>query len=281
MPELPEVETVMRGMARAIEGREVVRVDPRRKNLRVPFPADLRKALEGQKIESLTRRAKYILVRLSNHKVMVIHLGMSGRIALVAAGQDYAPEKHDHLIVGFDDGSSFVFNDARRFGMVMLANENEIDSLAAFKNLGPEPLGNQFSGAVLFAALKNKKTTIKAALMDQRVVAGLGNIYVCEALYHAAIHPERIACNVSEEESEKLAQAIRDVLTKAIEAGGSTLKDYRHADGSLGYFQHSFAVYGRAGDACPGCASALNKSCRIEKITQGGRSTFFCPERQK
>lgn len=280
MPELPEVETVMRGMEHAIKGRAIINVDQRRKNLRIPFPANFPVVLEGQKVQQLSRRAKYILVQLDSDKTVIMHLGMSGRVLLVGPDQKYEIQKHDHLILSFDDDSKMIFNDARRFGMVMLANTNEIESHKAFANLGPEPLGNHFSADVLFAALKNKKTNIKNALMDQRIVAGLGNIYVCESLFYAGIHPERICATITKAESEKLVQAIRDVLNKAIAAGGSTLKDYRHADGELGYFQHQFAVYDRAGETCSKCPGAINKCC-IEKITQSGRSTYFCPQAQK
>ncbi len=281
MPELPEVETVCRGMEKALKGRIITNVNQRRKNLRVPFPANLSRKLEGQKVEQLGRRAKYILLGLTNQKTMILHLGMSGRILLVPPNQDYEIQKHDHLILSFDDDSKVVFNDARRFGMVMLASENELEGHKAFKALGPEPLGNNFSSLVLFEALKNKKTSIKAALMDQRVVAGLGNIYVCEALFYAGIDPARIAASITEKESNKLVQVIRDVLDKAIKAGGSTLKDYHKADGTLGYFQYQFAVYDREGQACPGCICDVSKIGGVKKITQGGRSTYYCSQKQK
>lgn len=280
MPELPEVETIRRGMEQVLKGRTITAVDQRRADLRVPFPAGLARVLTGRRVVTLGRRAKYILMRLDDGNVVIIHLGMSGRILLVPSGRAYQPEKHDHLVLSFDDDSKMVFNDARRFGMVMLAKESEIESHSAFKNLGPEPLGNEFSGRILFDCLRNKKTSIKAALMDQRVVAGLGNIYVCEALFHAGIDPRRIAATIGETESEKLAQAIRKVLNDAIAAGGSTLRDYRHADGELGYFQHHFAVYDREGKPCPGCSCDISKSGGIQKITQGGRSTYFCPVKQ-
>lgn len=280
MPELPEVETVCRGMAQVMEAQTILSVLTRRKNLRVPFPANLQSRLEGHKITKLERRAKYILMHMDNGAVVIMHLGMSGRIFLLPDAESYEPQKHDHLIFGMGDGSKMVFNDARRFGMVMLDHEKTIESHSAFSQLGPEPLGNRFSGSVLYEVLQNKKTNMKAVLMDQRVVAGLGNIYVSEALFYAGIHPERAANKVSKEEAENLAAAIRDVLNRAIAAGGSTLKDYRHADGELGYFQHQFAVYGKEGETCPRCADALNK-CQIQKIVQSGRSTYFCPATQK
>ncbi len=279
MPELPEVETIRRGMEKTIRGHVIAKVEQRRSGLRVPFPANFSKELEGKKIERLTRRAKYILIHLASRTV-ILHLGMSGRILLVPAKGNYQPQKHDHLILDFDDGSKMIFNDARRFGMVMMADENEVANHPAFKDLGPEPLDNGFSAPVLFDSLRNKKTSIKAALMDQRVVAGLGNIYVCEALFHAGIGPARIAATLSEEDAEKLVKAIRKVLNEAIAAGGSTLRDYRHADGELGYFQHHFAVYDREGEPCPGCSCDISRSGGVRKITQGGRSTYYCPEKQ-
>jgi len=267
-------------MEKVLRGRTITKVDQRRPNLRVPFPATLKRDLTGYKIETLGRRAKYILMQLENGKVMILHLGMSGRVLLIPPGKKYEPEKHDHLILDFDDRSKMVFNDARRFGMVLLDDENGLEKNPAFAGMGPEPLDNSFSAPVLAAALENKKTSIKAALLDQRVVAGLGNIYVSEALFHAGIHPERIAATVTHAESEKLVKAIRKVLNEAIAAGGSTLKDYRHADGELGYFQHHFAVYDRAGQPCPGCRCDISKSKGIRKMTQGGRSTYYCPEKQ-
>lgn len=280
MPELPEVETIRRGMEQVLKGRTITAVDQRRAGLRVPFPAGLARALTDRRVVTLGRRAKYILMRLGDGNVMVIHLGMSGRILLVPPAGGHVAGKHDHLILTFDDGSQMVFSDPRRFGMVIFAPENALADLPAFKNLGPEPLDNEFSAPVLREKLRAKKTSIKAALMDQRVVAGLGNIYVCEALFYSCIHPERIAATLSEAETEKLVQAIRSVLNDAIAAGGSTLRDYRSAGGELGYFQHHFAVYDREGQACPGCHCDISKSGGIRKITQGGRSTYFCPEKQ-
>jgi len=264
-----------------MKGHAITHADQRRADLRVPFPKGFAHALKGHRIEHIGRRAKYILMTLDSGQTMILHLGMSGRILLIPAGQDYKPQKHDHLILECDDESKMVFNDARRFGMVMLVNDNEVDDLPAFKKLGPEPLDNHFSGPVLFEALKNKKTTIKAALMDQRVVAGLGNIYVSEALFYAGIHPERRAGSLKQVEVQKLVRAIRDVLGRAIEAGGSTLRDHRQASGELGYFQHQFAVYDRAGKACPGCVCDVSKTGGIEKMTQGGRATYFCSRKQK
>ncbi|MCB9990524.1 MAG: bifunctional DNA-formamidopyrimidine glycosylase/DNA-(apurinic or apyrimidinic site) lyase [Rhodospirillales bacterium] len=281
MPELPEVETVCRGMEKALKDRVVDSVILRRAGLRVPFPADLKQSLEGHRALHFGRRAKYILIRFDHGKVVILHLGMSGRVNLIAPGQDYDVQKHDHLLFGFDDGSRMAFNDARRFGMVMLSDEQDLDAHPSFAGLGPEPLDNAFSSPVLSAALAGKKTPVKIALLDQRVVAGLGNIYVSEALFMAGILPQRPAGSLSEIECETLVQAIRTVLDKAIAAGGSTLKDYRRADGELGYFQHQFSVYDRAGKACPGCSCNVSRTGGIEKITQGGRSTYFCARKQK
>ncbi len=281
MPELPEVETVRSGMEQALKGLTIARVDPRRAGLRIPFPQGLAQALEGRQVVHFGRRAKYILMRLEGGQTVILHLGMSGRILLLAPGQDYTLQKHDHLIIDFKGGARMVFADPRRFGMVMLARDDALEALPSFANLGPEPLDNRFSGPVLHDKLKNKKTVMKAALMDQRVVAGLGNIYVCEALFYAGIHPERVAATVSAGEAERLVQAIRRVLNDAIAAGGSTLKDHRKVNGDLGYFQHQFAVYDRAGKACPDCACDVSKVGGVEKITQSGRSTYFCPRKQK
>lgn len=280
MPELPEVETIRRGMEKTLKNRVIKNVMVRRDGLRVPFPENLKQELEGRRIDHFSRRAKYILMRLDNGRTVILHLGMSGRILLVVPGKPHTPQKHDHLILEFDDGAQMIFNDPRRFGMVMLASDNELAAHPAFASLGAEPLDNNFSGPVLADSLKQKKTAIKTALMDQRVVAGLGNIYVSEALFYAGINPERAAGSLSVAETESLARAIRTVLQKAIEAGGSTLRDHRQANGDLGYFQHQFAVYDRAGMACPGCACDVSRTGGIVKIVQGGRATYYCPRRQ-
>ena len=275
MPELPEVETVRRGIAPVMEGRRLVRVVTRRPDLRIPLPENFRARIEGRRVEHVGRRAKYLLVRLEGDVVLLIHLGMSGRIT-VYPGHSLAqiePGKHDHVLFETDGGDSVVFNDPRRFGLMTLAEGTTLDSHPLLTNLGPEPLGNRFTGPYLTASLKARASTIKAALLDQRVVSGLGNIYVCEALYRARISPRRKASSVAGARAERLAPIIRQVLEEAIAAGGSTLRDYARADGALGYFQHNFSVYGRAGDACAadGCGRA------ISQIVQQGRSTFFCP----
>ena len=281
MPELPEVETVCRGMDKALRGRTVLKAEAHREGLRVPFPKGLAGKLQGRRILGCRRRAKYIIVDLDDGQDLVIHLGMSGQIFLVPPGQVHIRRKHDHLVMDFDDGSKLAFNDARRFGVVLLLEEGHINEHKAFSGLGPEPLERSFTGKTLAKLLEGCKTDIKAALMDQRTVAGLGNIYVSEALFLAGISPRRRAATVQGQKADDLAAAIKKVLLAAIRAGGSTLKDYRQADGELGYFQHSFAVYDRAGQACPGCTCAVNKTGGIERIVQGGRSTFFCPRKQK
>lgn len=278
MPELPEVETVMRGLEKAVCGGVIEKADVRRKDLRVPFPARLKQKIEGRRIERFVRRAKYIRAHLDDGNVLVLHLGMSGRI-VIAKG--HAAQKHDHLILHMNDGTQIAFNDARRFGLVYLMHEDAVDAHPAFKSLGPEPLGNDFSGPVLAARLKGKKVAIKQALLDQRVVAGVGNIYACEALYESGISPTRAAGTVTGERAEKLAAAIRDVLMRAIAAGGSTLRDHRQTNGELGYFQHEFRVYDREGGQCALCGCEGAKPGVIKRIVQGGRSTFYCPGHQK
>ena len=251
MPELPEVETVCRGMREAITGRTIKAVRLNRAGLRTPFPAGLAKMLTGRNIRACRRRAKYILVELAGDQILVLHLGMSGQIFLIHKGSTYEARKHDHFELDFDDGSRLAFNDARRFGQVLLVAEEDLDAHPAFKGLGPEPLEPAFTGKALAALLFGKKADIKTALMDQKTVAGLGNIYCSEALFHAGIDPRRPAGQLGERECSVLAAAIKKVLRAAIRAGGSTLKDFRHADGELGYFQHKFAVYGRGGKGLP------------------------------
>ena len=281
MPELPEVETVMRGLEPVLKGSEIMNVQVRRKDLRIPFPKGLKKKMEGQKILNLTRRAKYILINLSSSEVLVIHLGMSGRMTIIPKGENYEIEKHDHFIMTMKNGVQIIYNDPRRFGMIFLVGQDDIDSHKAFYHLGPEPLCNEFSGPVLAERLKNKKVAIKQALLDQRVVVGVGNIYASEALYKAGIKPTKRAELVKGDKAELLVKCIRDVLRRAIKAGGSTLKDYRHADGELGYFQHSFTVYDREGELCPICKKAGETKPCIKKIVQSGRSTYYCSRTQK
>jgi formamidopyrimidine-DNA glycosylase len=281
MPELPEVETVMRGLEPVLKGSEIAEAQICRKDLRVPFPKSLKQKLEGQKIINLTRRAKYILIQLGDGNNLVIHLGMSGRITIITKDVDYELQKHDHFIMTMKDGAQIIYNDPRRFGMIFLVGQDELESHKAFHHLGPEPLGNKFSGPVLAERLNNKKVPIKQALLDQRVVVGVGNIYASEVLYMAGIKPTKRAELIKGEKADLLVSCIRDVLNRAIKAGGSTLKDYRHADGELGYFQHSFTVYDRAGEVCLKCKKAgIEKAC-IKKIVQSGRSTYYCARTQK
>ena len=281
MPELPEVETVMRGLLPVLTQNTVSKVTLNRKDLRIPFPVNMEGQLKDLTILSLTRRAKYILIHFETDLILAIHLGMSGRILIIPPKQKYSPQLHDHMVIGFKDGSQIIYNDPRRFGMVFILNEGELETHKAFSHLGPEPLGNSFSSAYLKEALKNKKTPIKQALLDQRVVVGVGNIYASEALYQSNISPLKLAHKVKEQSLEALVVAIRDVLSRAIQAGGSTLKDYRHADGELGYFQHNFTVYDKAGQACPNCDCDITKTGGIKRVVQSGRSTFYCPRQQK
>ncbi|GLT08676.1 bifunctional DNA-formamidopyrimidine glycosylase/DNA-(apurinic or apyrimidinic site) lyase [Sulfitobacter sp. G21635-S1] len=283
MPELPEVETVRRGLAPAMEGVVIERAQVNRPDLRWPFPAGMAERLTGQMVERLRRRSKYILADLASGESLLIHLGMSGRMLVSGdpLGQFVhshpAPEKHDHVVLHMANGARITFNDPRRFGAMDLMQTARADQHKLLAILGPEPLGNTFSEAHLIAALKGRNTPIKSALLDQRIVAGLGNIYVCEALYRARIHPARKAGRISAARIATLVPIIRNVLSEAIEAGGSSLRDFRQADGELGYFQHNFDVYGRENAPCrtPGCGQV------IRRIVQSGRSSFYCGECQR
>ena len=266
-----------------MEGAKIVKANVRRPDLRWPFPERMAERLTGQEVTTLRRRSKYILADLSGGETLILHLGMSGRILISGdpLGQFHhthpAPEKHDHVVLDMSNGARITFNDARRFGAMDLGPTATIESHKMLATLGPEPLGNAFNEAYLIAALKGRMTPIKAALLDQRIVAGLGNIYVCEALYRAGISPKRKAGRISAPRIARLVPVIRDVLTEAIDAGGSSLRDYRQADGELGYFQHTFRVYDREGDAChtEGCPNV------IHRIVQSGRSSFYCPTCQR
>ncbi len=287
MPELPEVETVRRGLAPHLEGRRIAGVRLNRPDLRFAFPENFAARLTGAGIRPLDRRAKYLLVPLDTGETLVIHLGMSGRLLMLHPAGPVAPgrfhhdisrlEQHDHVVLSLDDGRRLIFNDPRRFGFMLLENSEALATHAAFADMGVEPLGNGFSAAHLLARFAGRRTPIKAALLDQRHIAGLGNIYVCEALHRAGIAPERQAMTLREKEAIKLAGDIRDVLTEAIEAGGSTLRDFSHWDGALGYFQHAFRVYDREGEPCP----TPRCTGTIQRIVQSGRSTFHCPRCQK
>ncbi|KIL97260.1 Formamidopyrimidine-DNA glycosylase [Paramagnetospirillum magnetotacticum MS-1] len=278
MPELPEVETVARGLAQVWDGRRFVSVETRRSGLRVPFPKDFAQRLTGRRVESVGRRAKYLVVRLDDGLVMLGHLGMSGRMT-IGALRNAPPGPHDHVEWVTDAGISVTLTDPRRFGLFTLCEAGELAAHPLLAGIGPEPLDDSFDAKVLAQALKGKSGPIKTVLLDQRTVAGLGNIYVCESLFRARISPLRPAGSLTKAETGRLVPLIKAVLTEAVAAGGSTLKDHARPDGELGYFQHSFQVYGREGEACPDCPGA--PQCGgISRITQAGRSTFYCAKRQ-
>lgn len=277
MPELPEVETVMRGLSAPLTGRRLAAVEVRVPALRWPLPEDLARRLTGRRVMGLGRRAKYILMALEGGETLLAHLGMSGRMLLVPPGQERAAEPHDHVVFTTEEGFQVRFNDARRFGMLDLVRDEELATHRLLRDLGPEPLGNAFSGPVLAAALKGKRTPVKAAILDQKVVAGVGNIYASEALYEAGLSPRRLAHTVQGERAERLAAAIRSVLTRAIAAGGSSLRDYVQVTGELGYFAHQWAVYDREGEPCPACDCGRG----VRRLVQAGRSTFYCALRQR
>lgn len=281
MPELPEVETVRRGLAPVIEGQVFSRVQLRRKDLRRPFPKGFAKRLEGSRVQRVGRRAKYLIIE-TDQDALIWHLGMSGQVRIYNVG-DPVPgaAKHDHVQFDFASGATVVFTDPRRFGSMDLCPACDLATHPLLKDLGPEPLGNDFYGPVLAAALKGKRVAVKQAIMDARVVAGVGNIYASEALFRAGISPKRSAGTVQAGRAEKLVAAIKGVLSAAIDAGGSTLRDHRTTDGGLGYFQFSFAVYGRAGEACPGCDCDISRTHGIQRLEQGGRSTYYCPRKQR
>jgi formamidopyrimidine-DNA glycosylase len=291
MPELPEVETVRRGLAPAMEGVRIAKVEVRHRGLRWPIAKDFEKRIAGTTVEGLGRRAKYLLADLSSGDVLVMHLGMSGSFRVAQNGEEgkiakYHHEKsksvsHDHVVFHMSNGATVTFNDPRRFGSMKLVPRARMDAEPLLRGIGPEPLGNEFDTVMLAKACAGKKTSLKAALLDQRVVAGLGNIYVCEALFRARLSPKRLASTIADRGGKPTARAvalvdaIKAVLHDAIKAGGSSLRDHRRADGSLGDFQHNFLVYDREGKPCPGCKGT------VKRIVQNGRSTFYCPGCQK
>jgi formamidopyrimidine-DNA glycosylase len=293
MPELPEVETVRRGLQPVMEGFRIVKMEVRRKDLRFPFQPDFVARLAGQTVTGLGRRAKYLMADLASGDVLLMHLGMSGSFRVVkdddasAPGQFHHPRgkdgAHDHVVFHMSSGAVIVFNDPRRFGYMKVIARGAIDDEPLLSGLGPEPLGNEFDASMLARSCANKKTSLKAALLDQRVVAGLGNIYVCEALFRAQLSPRRLAATLATKKAEptdhakRLVTAIHAVLNQAIKAGGSSLRDHRQTSGELGYFQHSFQVYDREGEKCQtaGCGGI------VKRFTQNGRSTFWCPKCQK
>ena len=283
MPELPEVETVRRGLAPVMEGQVIAKAEVNRPDLRWPFPERMAERLTGRRVLQLRRRSKYLLGDLDSGETLLIHLGMSGRMTVSGdplgrfVHDHPAPEKHDHVVFHMESGARVTFNDPRRFGAMALMQTATAEQHKLLAVLGPEPLGNDFNEAYLIAAFKGKNTPVKAALLDQGIVAGLGNIYVCEALFRSGISPMRKAGQIAAPRIAGLVVAIRDVLQRAIAAGGSSLKDFRQADGELGYFQHSFDVYGREGQPCrtPGCSQTIRRK------VQSGRSTFYCPACQR
>jgi formamidopyrimidine-DNA glycosylase len=282
MPELPEVETVRRGLAPVLEGVRLSRVVARRPDLRFPLPDGFVQRLTGARIERLDRRAKYLLAALDRDETLVMHLGMTGRFEITGGGRAQRPgdfalaqppdPRHAHIVFETEAGVTVTFYDPRRFGYMDLIETAGLEQHPWFEGLGPEPLGCAFDAAYLQRAFAGRRQSVKATLLDQRVVAGLGNIYVCEALFRSGIDPQKAAGAVSRRKLAVLVKTVKTVLLEAIEAGGSTLRDYASADGALGYFQHRFQVYGREGESCvsPGCRAV------IERIVQGGRSTFFC-----
>ena len=301
MPELPEVETVRRGLQPVMEGSKIVKAEVRRKDLRFAFQKDFVARLTGQTVTGLGRRAKYLMADLASGDVLLMHLGMSGSFRVVKDDEQQAPGRfhharnedraHDHVVFHMSSGAAVVFNDPRRFGYMKIIARPALQEEPLLRGLGPEPLGNEFDAAMLARACANKKTSLKAALLDQRVVAGLGNIYVCEALYQAQLSPRRLAATLATkagqrkgvaggeptDHARRLVTAIHAVLNAAIKAGGSSLRDHRQTNGELGYFQHSFQVYDREGERCqsPGCSGL------VRRFTQNGRSTFWCPKCQK
>ncbi|MAP49547.1 MAG: DNA-formamidopyrimidine glycosylase [Oceanicaulis sp.] len=286
MPELPEVETVRRGLTPAMEGRRILRAEARRPDLRFPFPERFAERLTGTVVERLDRRSKYLLARLGSGETLLMHLGMSGRFSVTADDLSRQPgdfvyaapanPTHDHMVFHIEGGVTVTYNDPRRFGFMTLYETDQEDIQPYLKDLGPEPLSNGFSEDRLNKAFKTRRSPVKAGLLDQSVVAGLGNIYVCEALWRAKISPRRLCNSIPGARAARLAPAVRDVIAEAIEAGGSTLRDYAGADGAMGYFQHRFDVYGREGEPCHRCEDS-----RVERIVQSGRSSFFCPSCQR
>jgi formamidopyrimidine-DNA glycosylase len=301
MPELPEVETVRRGLQPAMEGSKIIKAEVRRKDLRFPFQKDFTARLDGQTVTGLGRRAKYLMADLASGDVLVMHLGMSGSFRVLKEDDEQAPGQfhhprseeraHDHVVFHMSSGAAVIFNDPRRFGYMKIIARKALEDEPLLKGLGPEPLGNEFDAAMLARSCAGKKTSLKAALLDQRVVAGLGNIYVCEALFRAHLSPRRLAATLATkagqrkgsaeveptDHAKRLVTAIHAVLNQAIKAGGSSLRDHRQTSGELGYFQHSFQVYDREGEKCqsPGCGGI------VKRFTQNGRSTFWCPKCQK
>lgn len=291
MPELPEVETVRRGLAKVLLGAQFREIEQRRPDLRFPFPDGFAERLTGRRVETLGRRAKYLIAGLDGPEALVMHLGMSGSFRIEEAADNSRPAAgtgnaaknpaHDHVVFGLSTGPRVIYNDPRRFGFMLLVRRAELEIHPLFRDAGIEPLGGEFDAAALAQIFAGKRTSLKAALLDQKLVAGLGNIYVCEALHRAGLSPRRPAASIIRKSGVPnsyaigLARAIREVLEEAIAAGGSSLRDHRKTDGGPGYFQHSFGVYGRTGELCARCSG------RITRITQSGRATFYCSKCQR
>jgi formamidopyrimidine-DNA glycosylase len=274
MPELPEVETVCRGLATHILGKTITQARVNNRGLRQPLSPDFAGSLKGLKIESVKRRAKYILMHCDRNTTLIIHLGMSGSI-VIHATPPRSYKKHDHVVLCLSDGSELVYHDPRRFGLMLLCKTNALESHKLFSHLGPEPLSDEWTTERFYHLLQTKRAPIKSVIMDQQVVVGVGNIYACEALFQSGIHPSRPANCITKTEAKKLHKAIVAVLTAAIESGGSTLRDYVRSSGDAGYFQHHFRVYDRKGEPCESCGSP------VESMRQAGRSSFFCSRCQK
>ena len=281
MPELPEVETVRRGLAPAMEARRILSVDLRRADLRFPLPAQFRDRVAGRRVIALRRRAKFLCADLDSGETLIVHLGMSGRLSIEAAQQgDFhhasaASPVHDHVVFHMEGARRITYNDSRRFGFMELWPTPGMANYPRLKALGPEPLTQAFGTAYLDRVLAGRQTSIKAALLDQKIVAGLGNIYVCEALFRAGISPRRLAAHIPGQRAKRLASATNDVIAEAIAAGGSSLRDFAGTDGALGYFQHAFRVYDREDAPCPACGAP------VRRIVQSARSTFYCGHCQR
>jgi formamidopyrimidine-DNA glycosylase len=279
MPELPEVETVRRGLVPRLVGHRIVRLIQRRRDLRVPLPGKFARRVEGRTVEAIDRRAKYLLIRLDDGQTLIAHLGMSGRMTLhdAASAAEHPFQRHDHVVLETDEGWQVRFNDARRFGLMLLAPSKTVQSHKLFKGLGPEPLDDAFDGPALARRLEGRRTPIKAALLDQKTLVGIGNIYACEALFLSGISPRRSAHTVQGERADRLVAALKQVLLRSIDDGGSTLRDHVQPGGELGYFQTRFKVYDREGAVCP------TRSCgkTVRRLVQSGRSTFYCAKCQR
>lgn len=280
MPELPEVETIRQGIGPYLEQRTISDLSVARYDLRGTIPQDIRQTVQGQKVLDLARHGKYILMNLSNNQTVIWHMGMSGSVRVYKKnGDDISEKKHDHIRILTDHGDTIIYNDPRRFGMFYTNSTSDVKDAPPFCHMGPDALN--ITEEDFFNAIQKKRSPIKTALLDQTVVAGLGNIYVCEALFEVQVSPKRLACDVTKKEASELVRAFKAILLRSIEKGGSSLKDHRMTDGSMGYFQNLFHVYGRKGLSCPRCScDAENKGC-IVQIKQSGRSTFYCPNTQR